>query len=263
MAHGGRRLAGTPAPWHGWRRGWRHGWRRGGFTLIEVMLALMLVLALGAVSWASLSPLRNRVAMEEASAAVATGIDQARTLAATSNRVLEVRASIEADALEIQARALGGDEDGQTVSRGAGGREVVDRELDARAQGAADERPWKALMRIVGSFAREDPFADDASGPGEEDRAVARRGEAGGGDEAEYVLIGVALPDGSMVAAVPLRLKDSQGRWSVVRVGTWTTRVEVEMAERESDEDEAGTEADGMVEEGMEEGGDEAGAARG
>lgn len=191
-------------------RGSRAG-RRGGFTLIEIMIALALVLALTVISWASLSPLRDRVAMEEATAMVADGVERARSLAANSNQVLEVRASIEATALEIQARTVAANEDEDGARGGRGG------------VGEGEERPWSVLVRIVGSFAREDPM-ESGSGSGGDDagRAAFMDGEP------EFVSIGVVLPDGSMVAGVPLRLKDSEGRWSVVRVGTWTTRIEVE-----------------------------------
>lgn len=174
-----------------------------GFTLIEVMIALLLVIALAAVAWASLSPMRNRVAMDEACAMVAAGIDQSRAMAASSNQVLEVRASIAPDALEIQTRPI------------AASNEDRDR--------ADEERPWAVLVRITGSFAREEPSSEMGS-------------EAGMTDgEPEHVSIGVVMPDGSMVPGVPLRLKDSEDRWTVVRVGTWMTRLEVEAAAASSD----------------------------
>lgn len=199
-------------------RGSRAG-RRVGFTLIEIMIALALVLALTVISWASLSPLRDRVAMEEATAMVADGVERARSLAANSNQVLEVRASIEATALEIQARTIAADEDGDGARGGVG---------------EGEERPWSVLVRIVGSFARENPMESGGDGADDAGRAAFMDGEP------EFVSIGVVLPDGSMVAGVPLRLKDSEGRWSVVRVGTWTTRIEVER----------GAEGDGGSEEG-------------
>ena len=183
-----------------------------GFTLIEVMIALLLVIALATVVWASLAPMRDRVAMDEACSMVAAGIDQSRSLAASSNQVLEVRASIEAKALEIQARAVG---------VGVG-------EVEDDAARGDEERPWTVLVRIVGSFAREDPMADPASEPME--TPVTKDGEP------EFVSIGMVLPDGSMVAGVPLRLKDTEGRWTVVRVGTWMTRLEVEAAPETSGE---------------------------
>lgn len=190
-------------------RGSRAG-RRGGFTLIEIMIALALVLALTVISWASLSPLRDRVAMEEATAMVADGVERARSLAANSNQVLEVRASIEATALEIQARTVAAGEDEEGARDGRGGL------------GEGEERPWSVLVRIVGSFARENPMESGGDGADDAGRAAFMDGEP------EFVSIGVVLPDGSIVAGVPLRLKDSEGRWSVVRVGTWTTRIEVE-----------------------------------
>lgn len=178
---------------------------RAGFTLIEVMIALALVLALSVLAWASLSPLRDRVAMDEATAMVADGVEQARSMAATSNQVLEVRASIEATTLEIQARAIA----------------PAQKDEDRASMREGGERPWNVLVRIVGSFAREDSLDDGM------DEDAARMPMLADG-EPEFVSIGMALPDGSMVAGVPLRLKGSDGRWSIVRVGTWTTRVEVE-----------------------------------
>lgn len=200
-----------------WRssRGWFRHAGRAGFTLIEVMIALALVLALTALVWASLSPLRDRVAMDEACAMVADGVEQARSMAAGSNQVLEVRASIGATVLEIQARAIApAEEEGQDEGAGRSG-----------SASESDERPWSVLVRIVGSFAREDPM-DPASGSEDESRQTATLADA----EPELVSIGVVLPDGSAVPGVPLRLKDADGRWSVVRVGTWTTRIEVEEA---------------------------------
>jgi hypothetical protein len=212
------------------------------------MIALALVLALTVISWASLSPLRDRVAMEEATAMVADGVERARSLAANSNQVLEVRASIEATALEIQARTIAADEDEDEDGEGAGeGRGGV---------GEGEERPWSVLVRIVGSFAREDPM-ESGSGSGGDDAGR----EAFMDGEPEFVSIGVVLPDGSMVAGVPLRLKDSEGRWSVVRVGTWTTRIEVEAGA----EGESGSEEDSMPTEdvGVDEGDAEAEGAAG
>lgn len=181
--------------------------RCAAFTLIEVMIALLLVLALSVVAWASLSPLRDRVAMDEASLAVASGIDQARSLAASRNEVLEVRASIEPGVLEIQARSVGA-------------------QVERSATTDEDAAAWAVLTRLEGAFEREDP---EASAGGAESGEAGDEREIGGmAREAEYVAIGVVLPDGSMVPGVPLRLRDMEGRWSTIRVGTWTTRVEVE-----------------------------------
>lgn len=207
-----------------WRssRGWRCGAGRAGFTLIEVMIALALVLALSALVWASLSPLRDRVAMDEACAMVADGVEQARSMAAGSNQVLEVRASIGATVLEIQARAIApAEEEGQGEGAGRAG-----------SASESDERPWIVLVRIVGSFAREDPM--ELAGSEDEARQATTLAD----DEPELVSIGVVLPDGSAVPGVPLRLKDADGRWSVVRVGTWTTRIEVEEASAADGTDE-------------------------
>lgn len=199
---------------------------RAGFTLIEVMIALGLVLALSVLAWASLSPLRDRVAMDEATAMVADGVEQARSMAASSNQVLEVRASIEATTLEIQARSIA----------------PAPKDEDRASTQEGQERPWSVLVRIVGSFAREDPLGDGT------DEDAARMPTLVDG-EPEYVSIGMALPDGSMVAGVPLRLKDSDGRWSIVRVGTWTTRVEVEVSESVDSDEMADESVDGSASE--------------
>ncbi len=217
-----------------WRssRGWFGQGGRPGFTLIEVMIALALVLALTALVWASLAPLRDRVAMDEACAMVADGVEQARSMASGSNQVLEVRASIGATALEIQARAIApAEEEGLDEGAGRGG-----------SVSESDERSWSVLVRIVGSFAREDPMASESGS-----ESGARQAATLADDEPELVSIGIVLPDGSAVPGVPLRLKDADGRWSVVRVGTWTTRIEVEEASA----------ADGTGE-GMDEGAEEA-----
>lgn len=193
-------LGGTPRS--------RRGCVREGFTLIEVMIALVLVLALTTLAWASLSPLRNRVAREEATAMVADGVERARSMAASSQQVLEVRASIEARGMEIQVRG------------------IAPGDAQDRRGGEGEERPWRVLVRIEGAFGREDSMGEPV--------ALAE-------GEPEFVSLGVVLPDGSMVPGVPLRMKDSDGRWAMVRVGTWTTRIEVE-AEPGGEDDSDGVE---------------------
>ena len=215
------------------------------FTILEVLIALTLVLAIAAIGWVSLAPLKTSVEFDEACAAIASGIDTARARAAARGEVLEVRAAILPGSVEIQTRALapagsardGSARDGYAASGVDGETQVYER-----------DRAWFVVARVSGealarTFAGGPGFADERASSDENVNGLAEESAresspdslAGGAiskrapdPTVQTVDVGIAMPDGSMMAVVPLRLQDSAERWATIRVGTWTTRVERE-----------------------------------
>ena len=235
------------------------------FTILEVIIALTLVLAIAAIGWVSLAPLKTSVEFDEACAAIASGIDTARARAAARGEVLEVRAAILPGSVEIQTRALapaGSARDGS--ARDGSARDGSARDGSARDGSARDgyaasgvdgetqvyerDRAWFVVARVSGealarTFAGGPGFADERASSKENVNGLAEESAresspdslAGGAiskrapdPTVQTVDVGIAMPDGSMMAVVPLRLQDSAERWATIRIGTWTTRVERE-----------------------------------
>jgi len=215
------------------------------FTILEVLIALTLVLAIAAIGWVSLAPLKTSVEFDEACAAIASGIDTARARAAARGEVLEVRAAILPGSVEIQTRALapaGSARDGSARDGYAASGVDGETQVDER------DRAWFVVARVSGealarTFAGGPGFADERASSNENVNGLAEESAresspdslAGGAiskrapdPTVQTVDVGIAMPDGSMMAVVPLRLQDSAERWATIRVGTWTTRVERE-----------------------------------
>ena len=215
------------------------------FTILEVIIALTLVLAIAAIGWVSLAPLKTSVEFDEACAAIASGIDTARARAAARGEVLEVRAAILPGSVEIQTRALapaGSARDGSARDGYAASGVDGETQVDER------DRAWFVVARVSGealarTFAGGPGFADERASSDENVNGLAEESAresspdslAGGAiskrapdPTVQTVDVGIAMPDGSMMAVVPLRLQDSAERWATIRVGTWTTRVERE-----------------------------------
>jgi len=215
------------------------------FTILEVLIALTLVLAIAAIGWVSLAPLKTSVEFDEACAAIASGIDTARARAAARGEVLEVRAAILPGSVEIQTRALapaGSARDGSARDGYAASGVDGETQVDER------DRAWFVVARVSGealarTFAGGPGFADERASSDENVNGLAEESAresspdslAGGAiskrapdPTVQTVDVGIAMPDGSMMAVVPLRLQDSAERWATIRIGTWTTRVERE-----------------------------------
>ena len=215
------------------------------FTILEVIIALTLVLAIAAIGWVSLAPLKTSVEFDEACAAIASGIDTARARAAARGEVLEVRAAILPGSVEIQTRALapaGSARDGSARDGYAASGVDGETQVDER------DRAWFVVARVSGealarTFAGGPGFADERASSDENVNGLAEESAresspdslAGGAiskrapdPTVQTVDVGIAMPDGSMMAVVPLRLQDSAERWATIRIGTWTTRVERE-----------------------------------
>lgn len=230
-----------------------HGPRcvRRGFTLFEVVVAIALVVVLGALGWVSLASLRETVSFEEGCAALVEGVDAARVMASARGVPHEVRAVVRMDRVEIQAAGLEAGLGSGPVAVRESGRETdvaTDAAASARNGDAADgdaagrERQWTTVVRVRGRFAMDDAATERTAG----DRTAGERAAPVDASVATITL-GLALPDGSMIAAVPLRVRDGRARWTTIRVGTWTTRAEPEVAaSADTTEDEnAAEEADG------------------
>jgi prepilin-type N-terminal cleavage/methylation domain-containing protein len=266
------------------REGCRCRPARGGFTLFEVVVALALVVVLGALGWVSLASLRETVSFEEGCAAMVEGVDAARVMASARGVPHEVRAVVHADRVEIQAAGLGSGPEsgpesdresdrelGRATSAAASARddetptrddeakardgEVSARDGEAPGAAAADaERQWTTVARVRGRFAMDDATTGGGPDNGAE-RADGPDVRQGGGSAAERaavgdagvatITLGLALPDGSMIAAVPLRVRDGRARWTTIRVGTWTTRAEPEVVANSdaTDDENAAAEA--------------------
>jgi len=215
------------------------------FTILEVIIALTLVLAIAAIGWVSLAPLKTSVEFDEACAAIASGIDTARARAAARGEVLEVRAAILPGSVEIQTRALapaGSARDGSARDGYAASGVDGETQVDER------DRAWFVVARVSGealarTFAGGPGFADERASSKENVNGLAEESAresspdslAGGAiskrapdPTVQTVDVGIAMPDGSIMAVVPLRLQDSAERWATIRIGTWTTRVERE-----------------------------------
>lgn len=215
------------------------------FTILEVIIALTLVLAIAAIGWVSLAPLKTSVEFDEACAAIASGIDTARARAAARGEVLEVRAAILPGSVEIQTRTLapaGSARDGSARDGYAASGVDGETQVDER------DRAWFVVARVSGealarTFAGGPGFADERASSDENVNGLAEESAresspdslAGGAiskrapdPTVQTVDVGIAMPDGSMMAVVPLRLQDSAERWATIRIGTWTTRVERE-----------------------------------
>ncbi len=220
------------------------------FTILEVIIALTLVLAIAAIGWVSLAPLKTSVEFDEACAAIASGIDTARARAAARGEVLEVRAAILPGSVEIQTRALapaGSARDG-SARDGSARDGYAASGVDGETQVDERDRAWFVVARVSGealarTFAGGPGFADERASSDENVNGLAEESAresspdslAGGAiskrapdPTVQTVDVGIAMPDGSMMAVVPLRLQDSAERWATIRIGTWTTRVERE-----------------------------------
>jgi len=225
------------------------------FTILEVIIALTLVLAIAAIGWVSLAPLKTSVEFDEACAAIASGIDTARARAAARGEVLEVRAAILPGSVEIQTRALapaGSARDGSARDGSARDGSALDgyaaSGVDGETQVDERDRAWFVVARVSGealarTFAGGPGFAHERASSNENVNGLAEESAresspdslAGGAiskrapdPTVQTVDVGIAMPDGSMMAVVPLRLQDSAERWATIRIGTWTTRVERE-----------------------------------
>jgi type II secretory pathway pseudopilin PulG len=195
----------------------------GGFTLLEVLIAITLTVALAAVvlpvsmSWLQVAGL------DEAAPRVEAALSLARADAQRRGIVLEVVAATSSDgALELRSREL------IVESAGSG-----DFDESLEPNGISDETSEETLLaelpagivlrRVIPGELEAEEFGA-AGGLAEDTSRAAPLAEK----EEDELIIALALPDGRIIAeeqAAELRAVGSDGRWMVLTINGWTGAV--------------------------------------
>jgi prepilin-type N-terminal cleavage/methylation domain-containing protein len=208
----------------------------GGFTLLEVLIAITLTVALAAVVLPVSVSWLGAAGLDEAAPRLESALSLARADAQRRGVVLEIYAAAAADGtIELRSRELGVE---RTDADDVGVPAVQEGEAeDSGEETVLAELPLGVLLRRVNPGDLQEAGLDDVGVPG------GTKGSAGNRDESDEarLVIALALPDGRIVAeeqAAELRAVGDDGRWSVLMINGWTGAV-VSRAGVAAREDEA------------------------
>lgn len=226
-----------------------------GFTLLEVIVAVSLVLALGALVMPAVSRRIAGATGESVSRGLRAAVGEARGDAVRESRSLRVEVvtnPVSGD-VRVVAREFATVEDGAAPARFVG--PIFD--VGEATAGGEDEATERVLMELPRwtRVSREAPVVEGEWGDSGEGGADAGFGDEEGAAESEVeeggetVCLGVLLPTGGAVAGAPAYLT-LPGSWTVVvTLDAWTGDAVVTRWEPPAPEDEWGSEEEGEMSE--------------
>jgi type II secretory pathway pseudopilin PulG len=175
--------------------------QRGGFTLAETVLALALLVLVGALVTPGVAALADRVNLDSACDALAAAADSARAQAQGQGRVTQLTARTSAEGV-VQISAATLERDDSTTATGVDGSRLNDPgEAGRTGRGARVLADLPPRFRV--SF--EPPGAPEDEGAGD---VSARASGDAQPDPRAPVCLAVFLPDGTVVAEKPLFVSD-------------------------------------------------------
>ncbi len=232
---------------------WQHRLDRRGFTLMEVIVVLGIVLALASVIAPVVITWRQASRLESAGSQVEAALIMARADAQRQSAPVRVMARMNGSGeVELVAEAVSLDDRRGRADAGGlfdgGEREGDGGSLNPKSASGEPAPTTVSCTLPRGVVVRDAlpdetlPSAADGAGPGDGERragagvASGASGSLGSServaDRSEWVLLALFLPDGEVVRPGPRYLIDSRGKAAEVRVDSWSGRVSVKQIGR-------------------------------